>query len=90
MVSTPFGSTAYFNQITHGVFWQGIGVALMYTSEPTNHVIIPEDTIIHAEVTRGPVIFAYDNSTEYIELDAGDQLLIKKAEQPAVLYTTDA
>lgn len=90
VVSTPFGSTAYYNQITGGVFWQGIGVALMYTSERTNHVVVPEDTVVRAEITRGPAVFAYDNSSKYAELREGDTLLIRKADRPAILYTTDA
>jgi NAD+ kinase len=89
VVSTPFGSTAYFNQITGGVFWQGIGVALMYSSEPVKHVIVPEDTVVRAEITRGPAIFAYDNSSEYAELSEGDELRIRRAAQSAILYTTE-
>lgn len=90
VVSTPFGSTAYFNQITRGVFWDGIGVAFMYTEEHTNHVIVPEDTVVRARVTRGPAILAHDSSPEYIDLTEGDELTICKSEQKAVLLTTDA
>lgn len=90
VVSTPFGSTAYFNQITRGVFWSGIGVAFMYTGEHTNHLIVPEDTVVRARITRGPAVLAHDNSSEFIDLGEGDELTVRKAEQPAVLLTTDA
>lgn len=90
VVSTPFGSTAYFNQITRGVFWQGIGIAFKYTSTHTNHLIVPEDTVVRARITRGPAILAFDNSSEYVELLANDELTIAKSDQPAVLLTTDA
>lgn len=90
IVCTPFGSTAYFNQITRGVFWSGIGVAFKYTDDHTNHLIVPEDTVVRAVVTRGPAILAYDNSSEYIELVEDDELTIRKHGQPAVLLTTDA
>lgn len=90
IVCTPFGSTAYFNQITRGVFWSGIGVAFKYTGDHTNHLIVPEDTVVRAVITRGPAILAYDNSTEYIELVENDELTIRKHDQPAVLLTTDA
>lgn len=90
VVSTPFGSTAYFNQITRGVFWSGIGVAFMYTNEQTNHLVVPDDTVVRARITRGPAILAHDNSSEFIELSENDELTICKAERPAVLLTTDA
>jgi len=89
VVCTPFGSTAYFNQITRGEFWAGIGVAFMYTSEHTNHVVLPEDTVVRARITRGPAVLAYDNSSDYINLDAGDELLVKRSQQCAVLLTPD-
>ena len=89
VVCTPFGSTAYFNQITRGLFWAGIGVAFMYTSEHTNHLVLPEDTVVRAQITRGPAVLAHDNSSEYIDLDAGDELLVKRSQQCAVLLTPD-
>ena len=89
VVCTPFGSTAYFNQITRGLFWTGIGVAFMYTSEHTNHLVLPEDTVVRARITRGPAVLAHDNSSEYIDLNAGDELLVRKSQQSAVLLTPD-
>lgn len=89
LVCTPFGSTAYFNQITRGVFWSGIGMAFMYTHEHTNHVIVPEDTAVRARITRGPAILAHDNSSDYIELREGDELFVKKSAESAILLTTD-
>jgi len=89
VVSTPFGSTAYFNQITGGVFWEGIGVALMYTGEPTNHVVVPEDTVVRARIARGPGVLAHDGSPEFVELSEGDELTIRKADEYAILLTTD-
>ncbi len=89
VVCTPFGSTAYFNQITRGLFWTGIGVAFMYTSEHTNHLVLPEDAVVRARLTRGPAVLAHDNSSEYIELDAGDELLVKRSQQSAVLLTPE-
>jgi NAD+ kinase len=85
MVSTPFGSTAYFNEITRGTFWSGIGVAFMYAREKTNHVVLPEDVMVRAEITRGPAILAYDNAEEYVELAQGDRLHIKRFPEPAII-----
>ena len=51
---------------------------------------MPEDTIVRAQITRGPAILAFDNSSEYVELLEDDELTIVKSDQPAVLLTTDA
>ena len=87
VVSTPFGSTAYFNHITRGFFHSGIGIAFKSTSEHTNHMVIGENAAIRILITRGPAILAYDNSGEYFDLRAGDELAICKHPKPAVLLT---
>jgi NAD+ kinase len=87
VVSTPFGSTAYFNHITRGFFHTGIGIAFKSTSEHTNHMVVPETVVVRIVITRGPVLLAYDNSTEYVRLDQGDELVVKKHADPAVLLT---
>lgn len=89
VVSTPFGSTAYFNQITRGVFHTGLGVAFKYTSEHTNHLVIPDDSAIRIEITRGPALLAVDNAPDCRELHERDVLTIRKAAEPAMLYTWD-
>ncbi len=85
VVCSPFGSTAYFNQITRGVFWQGIGVAFKYTNEHTTHVIVPEDTVVRVQITRGPAVIAHDSAPEIFDADAGDTLTIRRAEEKAIL-----
>ncbi|PCJ62398.1 MAG: hypothetical protein COA73_06695 [Candidatus Hydrogenedentota bacterium] len=85
IVSTPFGSTAYFNKITRCIFWSGIGIAFMYANQHTNHLIVSETSCIEAEITRGPAILAHDNSSTYIDLQEGDRLSIVRSEKPAVL-----
>lgn len=85
VVSTPFGSTAYYNQITRGVFHVGLGIAFKYTSEHTNHMVMPEDTEVKIEMLRGPATLAWDNSPDYFDLHEGDVLIIKRHAQPARL-----
>lgn len=85
VVCSPFGSTAYFNQITRGIFWQGIGVAFKYTNEQTTHIIVPEDTTVRVQITRGPAVIAHDSAPEILDADAGDTLTIRRAEETAVL-----
>lgn len=87
MISTPFGSTAYFSNVTRGIFWKGIGIALMATSESVTHIILPEDTVTEVKITRGPAIFAHDNSPESIPIEAGDTLVVKRCPQDAIIYS---
>ena len=85
IVCTPFGSTAYFNQITRGEFWEGIGVAFLYTNQHTNHIIVPEATEVRAVITRGPAVLAHDSAPDYIDLSDGDTLTIRRAQDHATL-----
>lgn len=87
LASTPFGSTAYYRQITRGVFYGGLGLALKSTNELTNHVVVPESATIRIAITRGPAVLAYDNWPEYININTGDELLIQKSEQSATILT---
>jgi len=89
IVCTPFGSTAYFSKVTRGVFTQGLGLAFMATSEHVNHVVTPESSIIKVAITRGPAILAYDNSQEYVPLEAGDELVVRKHPQGATILACD-
>lgn len=89
VVCTPFGSTAYFNQITRGEFWEGIGVAFMYTNQHTNHIIVPEKTELRAVITRGPAVLAHDSAPDYIDLSEGDSLSIRRAHDRATLLLTE-
>jgi NAD+ kinase len=90
VVSTPFGSTAYFNHITRGLFRAGIGIAFKSTSEHTNHMVVGEDVVVRILITRGPAILAYDNSRDYFDIGEGDELTIRKHTLPAVLLTWSA
>jgi len=85
VVSSAFGSTAYFNQITRGVFLQGIGVAFKYSNEQTTHVIVPEDTVVRVQITRGPAVLAHDSSPDIIDAIGGEMLTIRRASEAAVV-----
>jgi NAD+ kinase len=87
VISTPFGSTAYFNHITRGVFYAGMGVAFKAPTEQTDHIVVPEESAINMLISRGPAVLACDNSTEYHKLGEGDSLVVRKHAEPAVLLT---
>jgi NAD+ kinase len=87
VASTPFGSTAYYNHITRGIFYQGLGLAFKYVAEHTTHLVLPEDTEIRVQITRGPAVLAYDSAPEYHGLEQGAELVIRRASQPAVILS---
>lgn len=90
VISTPFGSTAYFNQITRGVFFEGIGLALKSTTHYTSHLIVPDKTVFRVLITRGPAVMAFDSSEEYFDLHQGDELTVRRNPHPAILYLWEA
>jgi NAD+ kinase len=87
VVSTPFGSTAYYKQITRGLVYAGMGVAFKLTTALVNHVVVPAECQLRAQITRGPAILAFDNSPEYFDLKEGDDLLIERNPVPATILT---
>lgn len=87
IVSTPFGSTAYFKQITRGVFHTGIGVALIHPNDHVNHVVLPETARIRALITRGPAILAEDNAEQFVNLSEGDEVFVQEHSPPATILT---
>lgn len=89
ILCTPFGSTAYFNKITRGAFLKGIGVAFKATSEHTNHLVLPENVAVRVLITRGPAVLAFDSSTQFFDLEEGDQLITRKNPRGATILTCD-
>lgn len=90
VVSTPFGSTAYFTQITRGIFHAGLGIAFKNTTELTSHLVVPESVVVRVLITRGPAVLAFDNSPEYIDLGEGDILEVRKHGHCATILTWDS
>lgn len=86
VICTPFGSTAYYNQITRGVFLKGIGIAFKYTSEHTNHIVVPADTEVRVRIRRGPAVLAFDNKPEHTNLTEGDEITTTRHDGEAVIW----
>ncbi|OGV52882.1 MAG: hypothetical protein A2017_17125 [Lentisphaerae bacterium GWF2_44_16] len=88
-VATVHGSTAYYRSITHSVFRVGIGLAFSNSTEVTNHMVLPEDSIIKILILRGPAIMVADNSSECIDLNQGDEITIVKIPDQVTVYGLD-
>jgi NAD+ kinase len=87
VVSTPFGSTAYYNKITRSEFYTGLGIAFNNTGEHTSHVVVPDNLTIRVRLNRGPAVLSFDNSHDYIRVEQNDMLIIRKHVQLATIYT---
>lgn len=85
-VSTVHGSTAYYRSITHSIFKVGIGLAFNNSTEVTNHQVLPEDTEVKIIITRGPAILIADNCPEAVSLKEGDEVIMRKVSDKAVIY----
>ena len=88
-VSTVHGSTAYYRSITHSIFKIGIGLAFSNSTEVTNHLVLPEETEIDIEITRGPAILVADNTPNGIMLQEKEKVQIRKSSETAIIYGLD-
>ena len=78
VISTPHGSTGYYRSITNSFFEVGIGVAFNNSTEPSDHMVLKEDSEIIVKITRGKAIVYADNNDEEIILDDGHEIVVRK------------
>jgi NAD kinase len=83
VVSTPVGSTGYFQSIAHTNFEIGLGVAFNNAINPIKHLVLNRESTIQVEITRGPGRVAPDNDEEEIQLSTGDHVTIAASEKTA-------
>ncbi|MCJ7614663.1 hypothetical protein MUO71_07885 [Candidatus Bathyarchaeota archaeon] len=84
IVATPFGSTAYYKATGGENFEEGIGISfnnLHYGN--VESLVVPEGSTVKLIVTRGPAWLLADNNEDFVELNAGDTVKIRKSESVA-------
>lgn len=86
IVSTPFGSSAYFKSITRTIFHQGIGVAVINPTEPILNQVVADDSVVSITIDREKAIICADNNPKIYTLKPGDTVTIKKYSKPALIY----
>lgn len=89
VVSTVFGSTAYYRSITRSFFRVGIGVAFNNSTEQVDHLVLQETDRLRLLVTRGPGCLCADNTPASILLEENDEATIEKADETTVLLAPD-
>jgi NAD+ kinase len=85
VVSTPFGSTAYFKSITRTHFSRGIGIAFNNPVKPTKPMIVKDDSKIIIKILRGSALLCADNNKKMVQLKEGDTVKITKSKLKARL-----
>ena len=88
-VSTVHGSTAYYRSITHSVFRVGIGLAFSNSTELVNHLVLPEGSVVKFKISRGPAEIVADNSPDPIQIDNGDEAIVRMSQDKAVIHGLD-
>lgn len=84
IVATPFGSTGYYAATGGKRFKSGIGVS--FNNLHRNKVesfVVPDNSVIHLSISRGPAWLLADNNEDFIELDAGDKMTVRKSRSVA-------
>ena len=90
VAATPFGSTGYYQSITHGSFRVGIGLAFNNSMDLLDHIVVGEDTLIEVEMLRGPAVLLADNDPTRIDLRDGDRILIRRRPEKTLVYGIEA
>lgn len=90
VVSTPFGSAAYFKSITGKTFKVGFGIAFNNTTEETDPILLGEDDKITFELIRNTAQLTSDNSPDIYNLHPGSNLTFGLSDEVAKIYEADS
>lgn len=89
VVATTFGSSAYYKSITGSVFYTGIGLAFNNSTEPMDHLVLSDESVIEVIITRGPAVLLGDNSPQQFIINEGEKVTIKKSITTATIHGID-
>lgn len=81
VVATVLGATGYYRSITDSLFEVGIGLAFNNSIEQADHMVLRESSQIKLYIIRGTAEVFADNQEKNIELNDGEELLIKKSDK---------
>ncbi|MBR6371788.1 MAG: hypothetical protein IKS20_01260 [Victivallales bacterium] len=89
LVATPFGSTGYFQSMTHGNLRTGLGMAFNNSLDLLGYTVLPENVVISAELLRGPAVIVADNNPARIHLDSGEMFTVRVLPEKTTLFGID-
>jgi len=80
VLSTQLGATGYYRSITDSIFFTGIGLAFNNSTEPYDHMVLNENSIIKIKIKRGPAIIFADSQKDGFDLNEGNEITIRKSD----------
>ncbi|MBU6141712.1 NAD(+)/NADH kinase [Patescibacteria group bacterium] len=83
VVSTPFGSTAYYRSITDSFFEVGMGLAFNNSTEQSDHMVLKENSEIALKILRGPAVLYADNQKDTILVDRDAEVVFRRSSHTA-------
>jgi len=89
VIATPFGSTGYYRSITHSSFRVGMGLAFNNSTEPLDHLVISDGSVVELEIIRGPAVLLADNDPKRIPLAQQDRVRVTKSDMETVVLGLD-
>jgi len=90
IISTPFGSTGYFQSVTKGVFRCGLGLACNNAMDGIGFAIVPETSSLTIRLLRGPAVMAADNNPRLLELKDGSEISVTVSPDSTPVYGLEA
>jgi len=87
VISTPFGSTAYFHSITKQHFERGIGIAFNNPTKTMRPLVVDEDAPIRITMVREDAELAADNDPMLVQVKEGDVIEVRRRKESARIIT---
>ena len=84
IIATVFGSTGYYKATGGKSFEKGIGISFnnLHNIDEESFVV-KENSVVKLAIIRGPAWLLADNNENFIELDAGDTVTVRRSESVA-------
>lgn len=90
IISTPLGSSGYYQSVTNSTFQSGLGIAFNNTVNIIGHLVVSNDFTVRVQVNRGPGVVVADNDNRFITIDRGQNVDIRRSERIThVVYFKD-
>ena len=84
IIATVFGSTGYYKATGGKSFEKGIGISFNNLHNiAAESFVVQEDSVIKLVIIRGPAWLLADNNEDFIELNVGDNVTIRRSKSVA-------